>query len=235
LHCHGSDVRTAQYTPAQQASVRAGLREAEAVFYSTPDLAEHVLPHRRDAHYLPVPISVDEVPHWNPADDRAVMFASRWSPEKDSARQLDIAAELVRVLRGRARVVGLDWGPQAAEAAALGVHLVPFVDHAAYVNLLAGARVVIGQSAGILAASELEALATGAPLVVPVPLPLYSATNAPVSITQTPAETADQVRALLDDGGDATARREWVRKHHGVVGAVDAVTTVYDSVLAARE
>ena len=234
LHCHGSDVRTAQYQPAHRDSIRTGLSEAEAVFYSTPDLAEHVLPHRPDAHYLPVPVAVDEVPAWAPTRRPTVVFASRWSPDKDSARQLAVAAALVRELGDRADVVGLDWGPQSAEASALGVRLVPRSDHAAYLRLLSGAHVVVGQSAGILAASELEALAAGAPLVVPVPLPLYPETDLPVSGADGPEGAVAKVRALLDDPGDASHRRDWVRSHHGVVHAVDTVTAVYDDVMAAR-
>ena len=234
LHCHGSDVRTAQYTPAQGDSIRAGLREAEAVFFSTPDLAEHVLPHRADAIYLPVPIDVDGIAEWAPADGKpAVVFASRWSPEKDSATQLAVAAELVKALGDRADVVGLDWGPQAPDAAAAGVRLVPTGEHASYLRLLSTAHVVVGQSAGILAASELEAMAAGTPVVVPVPLPLYEAP--PVfggSVTDAVAAVAE----LLDGtaGHDPGKARAWVRDVHGVEHAVDTVAKVHRDVVAAR-
>lgn len=235
LHCHGSDVRSAQHQPTHRDSIRAGLTEAEAVFYSTPDLAEQILPHRTDAHYLPVPVAVDEVPVWSPSGGRpSVVFASRWSPDKDSTRQLAVARALVRALDERADVVGLDWGPQSADAAAVGVRLVPRCDHAAYLRLLAGAHVVVGQSAGILAASELEALATGAPLVIPVPLPLYDRTDVPVTGADGPDGAVAEVRTLLDDPGDPTIRREWVREHHGVVRAVDTLTAVYADVMARR-
>ncbi|WP_199430650.1 glycosyltransferase [Qaidamihabitans albus] len=236
VHCHGTDVRTAQYDPPRSAGIRAGLRDAEAVFYSTPDLAEHVLPHRADAVYLPVPIDVDDVEKWSPAPGRPqVVFASRWSPDKDSATQLALARDLVAAVGDRADVVGLAWGPQADEAAELGVRLVPRGDHAAYLRLLAGAHVVVGQAAGILAASELEALAAGSPLVVPVPLPLYSASPPPVlggSVT----EAADAVTALLDGSQphDPDVARRWAREEHGVERAVDTVARVHRDVMAAR-
>ncbi len=107
LHCHGTDVRTAQYDATRGASVRRALAEAEAVLYSTPDLAEHVLPHREDALYLPVPVSVEQLPEWVPDTDRPrVVFASRWEAVKGLAGQLDDRAaprRLTRRPRGRAR------------------------------------------------------------------------------------------------------------------------------------
>lgn len=236
VHCHGTDVRTAQYDPPRAASIRSGLREAEAVFYSTPDLAEHVLPHRPDAIYLPVPIDVDNVEKWSPAQGKPqVVFASRWSPDKDSTTQLALARALVDAIGDRADVVGLDWGQDAAEAAALGVSLVRRGDHRAYLRLLAGARVVVGQSAGILAASELEALATGAPLVVPVSLPLYAATPPPV-LGGSVSEAVEAVIGLLDGScpHDSEVTRRWVRDEHGVERAVDTVSETYRAVLAAR-
>lgn len=237
LHCHGTDVRTAQYDPVRMNSIRTGLREAEAVFYSTPDLAEHVLPHRADAVYLPVPIDVDNVARWGPKPGKPqVVFASRWTPDKDSAAQLEVARDLVAAVGDRAEVVGLDWGPHAADAAALGVRLVPRDSHAAYLKLLAGAHVVVGQSAGILAGSELEALAAGAPVVVPVPLPLYSASPPPV-LGGSVAEAVTAVVAVLDgtQQHDAEVGRNWIRDEHGVERGVNTVAEVYQEVMAARK
>lgn len=237
LHCHGTDVRTTQYDSARRASIRAGLRDAEAVFYSTPDLAEHVLPHRSDAVYLPVPIDVDNIPKWAPESGKPqVVFASRWSPDKDSATQLAVARDLVAALGDRAEVVGLDWGPQTADAAALGVRLVSRGDHDAYLRLLAGAHVVVGQSGKILAGSELEALAAGAPVVVPVPLPLYSASPPPV-LGGSVADAVDAVVAVLEgtQRHDAKVGRTWIRDEHGVERGVDTVAGVYQEVMAARK
>ena len=237
VHCHGTDVRTAQYQPAWRASVRAGLRDAEAVFYSTPDLAEHVLGHRADAVYLPVPIDVDEVARWAPPRDGrpSVFFASRWSPDKGVATQLELARALVAELGRDVDVLGLDWGPRAADAAAAGVRLVPAGDHAAFLDRLTGAGVVLGQAAGILAASELEALAAGAPLVVPAPLPLYDDAKPPVHGGDVDSGVS-AVRELLAGtrAHDPEAVRAWTRETHGVGSAVDIVSEVYARVLAAR-
>jgi hypothetical protein len=236
LHCHGSDVRTAQYDPRRGEGIRAGLRDAEAVLYSTPDLAEHVLPHRPDATLLPVPVDVDAIPAWVPGADRPrVLFASRWEDVKGLAAQLETAELLVQALAGRAEVVGLDWGPAAPSAAALGVRLVPRLDHAAYLDLLAGSAAVVGQSAGILSASELEAMATGAPVAIPSSLALY-ADSAPPVLGSDPASVTEEVVAVVDDPAlhDAATNRAWVERWHGTPRGVDAVAAVYDGVMAAR-
>ena len=62
VHLHGTDIRTLQYDPRWQSTIDRALQGALAVFYSTPDLAEHTLPHRPDATYVPVPIDVDALP-----------------------------------------------------------------------------------------------------------------------------------------------------------------------------
>jgi glycosyltransferase involved in cell wall biosynthesis len=236
LHCHGSDVRTAQYEQGRDDVIRSGLRAAEAVFYSTPDLAQHVLPHRPDAILLPVPVDVADLPRWQPAPGRPqVVFASRWEPVKGLEAQLETAGLLAAALGDSADLVGLDWGPGAAAAAASGVRLLPRMDHDTFVRLLAGAAVVIGQAAGILSSSELEALGTGAPLVVPAPLLPTGEAPTPV-LGDDPASAAEATRALVrgDAAHDPDAARAWVEQVHGAQRAVDAVAEVYQRVVAAR-
>lgn len=236
LHCHGTDVRTTQYDSPGGAAIRAGLRDAEAVLYSTPDLAEHVLSHRPDAILLPVPIDVEAIPRWHPDDQpMRVVFASRWEDVKGLAAQLDTARLLVKALAGRAEVVGLDWGPATADARAAGVRLIPRLDHAAYLRLLAGSAAVVGQSAGILSASELEAMASGAPLAVPSSLDLY-AESAPPVLGHDPSSVTEAVTAAVLDPGahDPDRGRQWVETWHGTARGVDTLEALYNDVVGAR-
>lgn len=235
LHCHGSDVRTVQYQPKWTDTIRGGLRDAEAVFYPTPELAEHVLPHRPDAVYLPIPIDVDNLPTWAPADGKPrVFFASRWGQEKGGDTQLEMAHAVVAAVGDRADVVGLDWGPLAPDAVKAGVRLVDRCEHPEYLRLLRESRVVIGQSAGILATSEFETLAMGVPLVMPVPMSLY-----PTTMPFYGGSVADGTEAVvaLVDGKQAheiQPGRDWIRDENGIVRTVDTVIDVYDKVMAAR-
>lgn len=234
LHCHGTDVRTAQYEPRLGPVVRAALDSAERVLYATPDLAEHVLPRRPDATYFPVPIDVSRLRAWSPPERPRVAFASRWEAVKGLDRQLEVAGALRSALGDRVDLVGLDWGPAADEARACGVRLVPRLDHAGYLGWLAGSTAVVGQASGILSASELEALGSGAPLLVPVPLPLYADDPPPVL----GADTDSVVEAVQDLVGGArhaaAPGRDWVARVHGSVHAVDALCALYTDVVTTR-
>lgn len=238
LHCHGTDVRTTQYDPALGPSVRRALVDAEAVLYSTPDLAEHVLPHRRDAHYLPVPVTVDDLPRWSPDSVRPhVVFASRWESVKGLDVQLETARRLVAALGDRADVLGLDWGPDTAAARDAGVRLVPRLHHGEFLRWLAGATAVVGQAAGILSASELEAMGTGAPLLLPTELPLYAGRcrTPPPVLGGSPDAVVEEAVALVGGGShDPTPGRAWVRDEHGVDRAVDTVAELYAAVVGER-
>jgi glycosyltransferase involved in cell wall biosynthesis len=234
LHLHGTDIRTLQYEPRWQQVLDYGLRRAVAVFYSTPDLAAHTRPHRADAMYVPVPIDVAELPVHLPADGPPqVVIASRWETVKGLDVQLETARRLVEARSGRARVIGLDWGPEAHQARAVGVELVPTRPHADYLALLAGATVVVGQAGGILSASELEAIGSGVPVVVPVPLPLYDGLRPPV-LGDSPGSAVEAAVAVVDGtlSHDRAAARAWVHEHHSPALGVDIVSEVYDRLAA---
>ncbi len=229
VHLHGTDIRSLQYDPRWQVTIDRALEGALHVFYSTPDLAEHTLPRRPDATYLPVPIDLAALPEPVPAPGLpVVLFASRWESVKGLDTQLATAGGLVAALRGRARVLGLDWGPAAGAAREAGVELVPTRPHGAYLRLLAGATAVVGQAGGILSASELEAVGIGVPVVVPVPLPLYAAARPPV-LGGSPAAAVEAVVAVVEGSAahDPAAARGWVGEQHSPGRGVDTLVDVY--------
>ena len=166
LHLHGTDIRTHQYLPEHAGQIRRAVEQASAVLYSTPDLAEHVR-WRPDATLLPVPIDVAALPPWRPDPRATVVFASRWEAVKGLRVQLAVADSLRR-RHSEARLLGIDWGSGAAEARAQGVELLPRLGHVEFLSLLATAHVVVGQPTGMLAASELEAVGIGVPVVAPL-------------------------------------------------------------------
>ncbi len=232
LHAHGTDVRTLQYDPHYGPIVRRALTGARAVLYSTPDLAAHTVPRRPDALYLPVPIDVDALPAWKPQP--RVFFASRWDDSKGVEGQLAVARELARALGRGVAIMGLDWGPGAAAAREAGVQLVPRRGHSGYLALLARSQVVVGQSAGILAASELEALGIGVPLVMTARHGLYGAAPPPVLDG---AGTAEVVAAVLAASANPVAFAAaqqgpgWVRAHHSAADQVDRLLEIYSGLI----
>ena len=250
LHAHGTDVRSHQYDPAQAAVVARALRGAAAVLYSTPDLAEHVLPTRPDALHLPQPLDLAALPPWRPPADRPplVVFASRWEAVKGVEVQLALAAALRAALPATVRVVGLDWGPGAARAAAAGVELLARRSRAGYLELLASASVVVGQASGMLAASEVEALGVGAPVVAALRSDWYPVDPPPVlGPTLDAASGPDEgevvaallkvVQEALADPAGVAARLDgagWVARHHDVRDAVDRLSALYATLIPAR-
>ena len=178
VHLHGTDARTYQYDVRLGPLVRRAMDSADAVLYSTPDLAPHVR-RRPDATLLPVPIDVQALPAWRPAARPRVFFASRWEGVKGLGVQLAVV-EAVRRSAPGVDLVGVDWGVGAPAAADAGVRLLPRRPHAEFLADLARAHVVVGQPTGMLAASELEALGMGIPVVAPLHLPWYEESGAAI-------------------------------------------------------
>lgn len=247
LHLHGTDIRTNQYLEQHRQLVRETVGRAQVVFYSTPDLREHVAPLRDDARLVPVPVPLPEGPRPQPPAPIAALtggrdylfFPSRWEEVKGGARQIAVARELSRAVAGDSAplLVGLDWGPLAQEAAAAGVHLVPKMPHAQFRAAVAGARLCIGQFAGILSASELDALAADVPLVAPLNPEWYDASHPSLAVppvlggvdlgmTGSPADIADIVTEELGSpAGRPTL--DWVREHHSPQAALEEVLRGY--------
>jgi glycosyltransferase involved in cell wall biosynthesis len=233
VHLHGNDIRSRQYEERWRAAILYGMSKAQAVLFSTPDLAEHAHKHRLDAEYFPVPIDTTAVPAWTPAARPRVVFASRWEAVKGSAAQLEVAAEL-RKQAPDVELVGVNWAERAADARRLGVRLVPMCTHAEYLALLATAHVVVGQMARILSASELEALAIGIPLVGGFLPEWYPGLGVLDDGTATPSKVACAVIGSLRDPEAAAARQDgqaWVRREHDAAMGVRRLLSLYDRLL----
>lgn len=237
LHAHGTDVRSQQYEPRWTGPIRRALTESVHVYYSTPDLAEHVLPHRPDAEYFPVPLDLEVLPAHTAPQRPTVFFASRWEAVKGLDEQLAVARALAG---GDAELLGLDWGPAAARAADAGVRLLPTSPRPEFLQRLAAASVVVGQGSGMLAASELEAVGTGVPVVAALrpdwyPDSAVDAGPAVVGGTAAWAATAhdrvaavvEGVRGVLADGTGPLDGREWLRRSHDVRAAAERLRLRY--------
>ena len=154
LTLHGTDIRENYWQEAHHANIKADIDGAGHVWYTTPDLREKAEEARFDAEYFPVPLDMDELPPWQPAHRPKVFFASRWDNSKGGDAWLQTAGEVVAALANtEVDVVGLAWGERASEAAALGIHLEPQKPKKQFLQELATAHIVVGQVAGIVAAS----------------------------------------------------------------------------------
>lgn len=233
MHWHGTDIRTLYNSAQSRPGIQWGADHAAAVVYSTPDLRQHAEPVRADAIYLPNPVDWSENPIWNPVGPPRVVFASRWEDSKGGADQLKIAAAIRDATQGQIALEGLDWGNQAEEARALGITLVPKMPKAQYLRWLSGAHCVVGQSAGILAMSELQALAMGIPVVMNVGADFYE--DAPVLGGDDADGLAAEVVRSLEDPLAVSAEANgpaWVERHHSPDVAVEKLAGIYRSVMA---
>ncbi|WP_114588546.1 glycosyltransferase [Microbacterium arborescens] len=211
LHLHGTDIRT-RWASSEHAKIQSYIDQAAHVFYSTPDLAGNATQARSDAEYLPIFIDPRQLPLWRPQP--YVAFSSRWEDVKGQRDMLTVARGLIAA---GVEVRGLDWGPGAAEAAALGVKLEPRMSHPDYLDFLSHASVAVGQSNSVLGVSELEALAIGVPLAaVGDHLPGPDGGRLPIR-EGTPAAVTEQVLRDLSDPRAASAELaadDWARTWH---------------------
>jgi glycosyltransferase involved in cell wall biosynthesis len=234
LTLHGTDIRTLQYEKRWRKVILDGVREAQAVMFTTPDLREHILPHRPDAVYLPVSIDLGGLPAATPGrQERArVFFVSRWDDSKNAKGQLELARELLKIEERAFDVVGLDWGPQAVDAQRVGVRLVPRMSHSEYLDYIGSSDAAIGQSAGILAASELEAMALGVPLFITL-TPGFYPPDIPVGQEgcDSPRDMAKLIATELTDPESlrnrGAAGRSWIAAHHDPEATVERLRAIY--------
>lgn len=234
LHLHGTDIRTLQYDPAWRDIILRGVRDARAVLYSTPDLAEHALPLRPDAIYMPVPIDLTGLPQLPAHAEKRLFFSSRWEEVKGLKQQLKIAQKLRTILLDDVELTGLDWGPGATAAGKAGVRLVPKMSHEAFLQYLAHSAGVIGQSAGILASSELEALGIGVPVYAALK-PGYYPDSPPVGggtdAWENPEALITAITAGLNAPQDPDTGPRWVERTHEAELAYKTLLELYPTLL----
>lgn len=229
LHLHGTDIRTLWKDPTRGPGIQAAIDGASHVFYSTRDNEGNATTARPDAEYLPVFVDPTSLPTWQP--EGYVAFASRWEEVKGLADMLQVARGLASA---GIEMRGLDWGPGAADAADLGVRLVPKMNHQDYLRFLAGARVVVGQASSILSVSELEAMAIGVPLAA-VGTHLPGPDGEPIPLRE--GNASEVVDAVVSDVSDpegastALGVRDWTLAHHTADRYVPRVSEVYRSIV----
>jgi hypothetical protein len=201
LTLHGTDIRENYWQDQHHATIKGDIDGAGHVWYMTPDVREKAERAREDAQYLPIPVDPKELPEWRPAPKPRVFFPSRWDSSKGGDALLQTAADVVAAVGHKGvDIVGLDWGDRAAEAAQLGVTLVPKMPKGKFLQEIATAHVAVGQVAGILATSELEALGIGVPVVFADPVDGYPDDLATVSVRR-----ADVGQAVLESLQDPQA------------------------------
>lgn len=170
LHVHGSEIRAFDGDGKTVLSIdqetRDGIENADRVVYSTPDLGGLVKSIREDATWIPNPISPEAliVKRVNtPSSDLSidVFFPHAWSHAKGINNVFALMKEL-RVKPGGDKLVfaGIALGPNQKLALDHGVKLFPPCARADLIKIMLQSRLVLGQGFGIIAMTDLEAIAS---------------------------------------------------------------------------
>ncbi len=235
LTLHGTDINKNYWQEQHHATLKADVDLARHVFYTTPELREKAEKARPDAEYMPQALDFDILPPWSPSAKPRVFFPSRWDAQKGGDNLLQTAKEVVAAVGSEADVVGVDWGDRAGEAAQYGVRLIPRTGVQQYVEELSRAHVAVGQTAGILSVSELQAMAIGVPLVFSDPVEGYPTGSDMGALVVNRVQVADAVQKLLSDPVAASTKlagADYVRRNHDTGKMVTRLTEVYEQVLA---
>lgn len=225
LHVHGDDVR-ALAGWRQPGYIRL-LQQADAVVFSTPDLAEYVWQWRPDAEHLPTPVGplsvVSERATWD------VFAASAALPIKGASVAFD-ALRLIAERRPSARLAAM-----GGHAFQLGTwDRLDWAPHDEFLGRLSSSTVIIGQmKLGIVSNVELEAMALGRAVVGWTHGHLYNETP-PIALATEPNDISRTVIELLDD----LPRRvqlgrlgmEWVRTYHTPAAVARRLLAIYERI-----
>ncbi|MBM9433883.1 glycosyltransferase family protein [Flaviflexus equikiangi] len=234
LTLHGTDIRTHWANPAMRPTVQACIDDAIKVYYTNLDTRENAETARADAEYMPAFIDPSRLSPWSQQSNR-IIFLSRWEDNKGASANIQLAAELARLLP-HVTLEGLDWGRYAPQARAAGVRLLPRMSHGDYARWVASGTIGIGQANPMLGVSEFEAMATGLPVaVLGSRIPRPDDGSVPPTLEGTLSEVVEQIVLCLDDpAGYAAAlnAKDWVLDHHLPGPYVEKLQAEYRSALS---
>ena len=236
LHCHGTDLR--ESTAFTRPLIDRALRNADHVFYSTPDLASYVLPTRPDGEFLPNPIDTQLFRPLTPAQEQRDVFICCALTEVKGAKRLLTACRILARERPETRITAIAGGPYAADFAALpNVTLLHHQPRWRFPEIISRHAVVMGWVRfGIAGMAELESMACERPVVnwfnqldaYDEPPPFVRAVDG--------QDIAAAVMTLLDDPAlrERLGRegREWVVRHHPLEKAAARVEAVSEAIVA---
>ena len=237
LHCHGSDVRPGNNLKTRISNLvtRHSMNAVDRVWYATTDLYSYFRNSDVPFRYMPNPVSADFFASSRPPPTSPrVLFAMPLTYLKGA----DVAIEAMRILTQRhlgAEIGTFSYPVVQRESVHLrqripaGVIGIPWTQHSEMPHLMMKASVVIGRlRLGSLGITELEAMASGRPLIVQQHGSVqgrdgYYESDPPVISCSTPLEVADAVQECLTNESFArdigSRARQWALKYHapGVV------------------
>lgn len=222
VHLHGSDLRLATGQSVMGRAIRQRMLQADAVAFSTPDLADDVLSIRPEAVYVPNPVD-DAMSGPLPDDSGTGIF---WFIRFDALKGVDQGLQLLDALNAHSntRVTAIRWGDRFPDRDYI-TWIDPMDDRSTLRTVIDQHRLILGQMlAGALGLSELEALARGKPVVARIQ---------DDGLELAPPVVSPQVNAVLDAlaAPEATGSlsRLWAKAHHSPEATWSALQTIYQN------
>lgn len=175
LHCHGTDVRRNLYKHPYKVPTLWAIKNAHKVYFSTPDLAEHVHKVRPDAEFLPNPIDPCVFDLGEPKsvgrahnEPHEVLILSRLEPIKGTGIAIVAAKDAQQQQSISITIKAFDWGVEAAKYRTdVDIELIPLQPYENMPEILASADMCIGQlHLGIISMTELEAMCSRKPVIM---------------------------------------------------------------------
>ena len=230
---HGSDLHVNFNNAIYKRVSSMVLKKATKVFYVTPNLRSFLRDVDAKAVYLPNPVDMRGIgsPYPAPTQVSKVVIFTRLHRVKG----VDQIFPAVDQLSGKFEVSALDWGPLARDYVRRYKDRVRFVKPMAHGDIgpfLNGFDVVIGQMRqGILSLMEIEALATGRPVITAIDRSLYPDDPPPVISASNATDIAaavEDLRAHPDRLPEISRLgREWALRNHSYSHHLELLEATY--------
>lgn len=243
LHCHGSDVRIDLYHPIRKWLVLFSLKQAKVVFFSTPDLYEHLSQIRPDAVFVPNPIDDEAFYPFLQSGRKKVRILINQALK--SSKAPDIAFSAATKLSNRfgdgIEIYAFAHGPEFARFQQYeDINFVDYIPYNQMPMFLNQFDIVIGQfGIGSLGMSELESMACEKPVVCWLDKALYSkwySQSPPVLSAPSPDAVIEAVANLIQDPSFrediGRKSRTWIKQYHNYRKSASLVLAQYDAAIS---
>ncbi|HDP70241.1 MAG TPA: glycosyltransferase [Actinobacteria bacterium] len=240
LHCHGTDVRENLKHPIFKFPTIFSLKKASKVLYSTPDLYQYIKPIRKDAVFLPNPVDTE---NFKPAniknqpeaeDGISILIISRLDKTKGAVKAFE-AAKIIKEKHPNVSFAAFEWGDDLRNYPFVPeIKLIQKVEYQQMPKIINSYDIIIGQlEIGAIGMSELEALASGKPVICNFIYGNIYKESPPFLLAKDAKdiknhiETLIRKRGLIKKIGDKG--RDWVVKNHGQETIVKELLKIYES------
>jgi len=225
LHLHGTDLRKGIHIPITGFYIKKGIKKAEKVFFSTPDLEELIKPLRPDAIFFPNPIETDKfIPEKKASATTLIDIFSISKIDKNKGVET-ILSSIENLIDDDfvSKVLMFGIGNESIKYAqeldnlrsSNKMEIIGQVEHDKMVQLINNSKIILGQmNIGSIGCSELEAMACGKPVVCKFSYGSMYTTPPPVVHASTAEEAKIKIIELLHDPlkikNIGAASRKWV-------------------------